>query len=41
MNTNKTQRTRPTGLIAQPGMFFPHGGAIMNTGAQQIEEIIQ
>ncbi len=37
IDTNTGQAT----AIAQPGIFFPHGGDIMNTGAQQIEEIIQ
>jgi hypothetical protein len=26
---------------AQPGLFFPQGGAIMNTGAQRIDGIVQ
>jgi hypothetical protein len=28
-------------VVAQPGLFFPQGGAIMNTGAQKIEGIVQ
>ena len=33
--------TGQAAAVAQPAMFFPHGGAIKNAGAQKTEQVIQ